>query len=64
MCSKCGKLKNMPLNVRRYECGCGLELDRDYNASINILAKGKGFAFVGENELSFLMKQEATPFMV
>ena len=35
-CSSCGQTKDMPLNVRIYECGCGLNLDRDYNAAINI----------------------------
>jgi len=37
-------------------------IDRDYNASINILAKGKGLAFVGEEWLHSLMNQEATSF--
>ncbi len=56
-CSNCGNLKDMPLNIRLYECGCGLKLDRDYNASLNIL--GKGLAFAGEDWLQSSMKQEA-----
>ena len=37
-CSKCGHKQEMPENVRVYECPeCGLKLDRDINAAINIL---------------------------
>lgn len=36
-CSGCGKIQPMPLNQRLYKCECGLELDRDLNASLNIL---------------------------
>ena len=36
-CSKCGNVdKNLKLSDRVYTCGCGLELDRDLNASINL----------------------------
>ncbi|MBI4210666.1 MAG: transposase [Candidatus Diapherotrites archaeon] len=42
-CSRCGSLKEMPLSQRIYSCGnCGVELDRDYNAAINILNKYTG----------------------
>jgi len=59
MCSRCGMLQNMPTNIRTYNCGCGFSIDRDYNASINILAKGKELTFVGEDWLQSLMNQEA-----
>jgi len=37
-CSNCGHKQEMPENVRVYECPeCGLHLDRDVNAAINIL---------------------------
>ena len=37
-CSACGHRQPMPLSVRVYECPhCGLMLDRDHNASKNIL---------------------------
>lgn len=49
MCSDCGMLKDMPTHIRTYKCSCGLVMDRDQNASINILNKalGEGLAFVG-----------------
>ena len=41
-CSSCGNIKEtLKLSERIYKCECcGLEIDRDYNASINILRKG------------------------
>ena len=37
LCSRCGSKRIMPLHLRTYQCqSCGLEIDRDYNASINI----------------------------
>ena len=38
MCSSCGNIKkDLKLNNRIYKCrNCGLEIDRDYNASINL----------------------------
>ncbi|NJO61096.1 MAG: IS200/IS605 family element transposase accessory protein TnpB [Richelia sp. RM2_1_2] len=35
-CSSCGQVKDMPLDVRSYECDCGSVLDRDFNAALNI----------------------------
>jgi putative transposase len=35
-CSDCGQIKDMPLDIRQYICDCGLDLDRDWNAAINI----------------------------
>lgn len=36
-CSSCGRLKNnLELADRVYECGCGLNIDRDMNAAINL----------------------------
>nr|WP_261787449.1 transposase [Fusobacterium polymorphum] len=41
-CSSCGNIKEtLKLSERIYHCECcGLEIDRDYNASMNILRKG------------------------
>ena len=36
-CSQCGKIKNdLKLKDRVYRCECGLEIDRDLNAAINL----------------------------
>ena len=37
-CSNCGTKKDMPLSIRTFDCpACGISLDRDWNASLNIL---------------------------
>lgn len=36
-CSKCGKIREMPLYKRRMICECGLDIDRDQNSAINIM---------------------------
>jgi len=40
MCSRCGQLVEKKLSDRVHSCSCGLVIDRDHNASINILALG------------------------
>ena len=41
-CHRCGNVKPVRLNERTYVCPeCGLELDRDWNAAINIREEGK-----------------------
>ncbi|MGH1397378.1 MAG: RNA-guided endonuclease InsQ/TnpB family protein, partial [Trichormus sp.] len=36
-CSQCGHIQDMPLKVRTYNCeNCGISIDRDLNAAINI----------------------------
>ena len=41
MCSGCGDIVEKSLSVRVHNCvGCGLTLDRDHNAAINILTLG------------------------
>lgn len=38
LCSNCGNKQSMPLSQRQYDCpNCNLLIDRDLNASINIL---------------------------
>lgn len=39
-CSGCGNTQPMPMNIRTYTCLCGLHLDRDVNAAINIRKEG------------------------
>ena len=45
-CSRCRHRKpkqELPLSVRAYECGnCGLRIDRDVNAAINVLVRAFG----------------------
>lgn len=46
MCSGCGEIVPKDLSVRVHDCPhCGLKIDRDLNAAINIL--GRGLASVG-----------------
>ncbi|MGH2584090.1 MAG: RNA-guided endonuclease InsQ/TnpB family protein [Dehalococcoidia bacterium] len=41
-CSRCGHRQPMPLGERVYRCRCcGLEMDRDQNAALNIVALGQ-----------------------
>jgi len=41
MCSNCGLIKkDLQLSDRVYSCDCGLEIDRDHNAAINIKTVG------------------------
>jgi putative transposase len=46
-CSNCGNLVKKTLSTRTHICGYGVILDRDHNASLNILVKG--FKQVGIN---------------
>jgi len=43
ICSKCGNIKEeLKLSERSYKCECcGIEIDRDYNAALNIKNIGK-----------------------
>lgn len=40
ICSRCGRRKKLLLSERIYRCICGLEIDRDHNAAINIRNEG------------------------
>ena len=41
-CSQCGHRQHLSLSDRTYSCpGCGVVLDRDFNASLNILRLGQ-----------------------
>lgn len=41
-CSACGQRKKLTLSDRTYHCdSCGLEMDRDHNAAINILVRAE-----------------------
>ncbi len=40
ICSCCGSRKKLAFNERIYKCSCGLSIDRDLNAAINIRNEG------------------------
>jgi putative transposase len=41
VCSQCGQVRKKDLSERWHSCDCGAELDRDVNAALNILERGK-----------------------
>src|SRR5436305_3564783 len=41
ICSNCGQVRKKDLSERWHSCDCGAELDRDVNAAINILERGR-----------------------
>ena len=49
-CSGCGKIHDMPLSKRTMACDCGLTIDRDLNAAINLrnLAVGRIVSACGQ----------------
>jgi putative transposase len=52
-CSACGNKVPKELAVRTHKCDrCGLVIDRDYNASMNILQKGLLYLPVGRREVT------------
>lgn len=38
-CHVCGTIKPMPIDQTKYVCGCGMSLNRDMNAAINIMSE-------------------------
>jgi putative transposase len=41
VCSGCGQVRKKDLSERWHTCDCSIELDRDVNAAINILERGR-----------------------
>lgn len=62
-CSSCGAIVEKSLGDRIHKCGCGLKIDRDLNAAINILEKATvgqtGSNACGDGAIVPSMKQEA-----
>jgi len=53
LCSSCGRIKqDLQLSDRQYICECGLNIDRDINASINI--KNAGLNILKEKGINLL----------
>ncbi len=49
-CSNCGTMfQNFSLSTRWVKCGCGLSLDRDHNAALNILSRAGWDTSVKQN---------------
>ena len=46
ICSQCGKIVKKDLSCRIHSCSCGLKIDRDYNAALNILRFGQNLQLV------------------
>jgi putative transposase len=44
-CSNCGNIQPMPLKERVFNCeACGISIDRDYNASLNLERVAEGYS--------------------
>jgi hypothetical protein len=53
LCSSCGQIKSdLTLADRQYICECGLDIDRDINASINI--KNAGISILKKRGINLL----------
>lgn len=63
-CSRCGAVfENLTLSVRWVECACGLSLDRDTNAAINILCRSRlgQSRWASTQGIGLSVAQEAVP---
>jgi putative transposase len=57
MCSECGVKTDKPLWVREHSCpSCGFELDRDWNAALNVLERGLKQLGLGQSEIQRLLE--------
>lgn len=64
ICSGCGQIVKKDLKVRQHVCGCGVNMDRDSNAAINILKAGlrmAGHARTGEGTPETLVEMDVNP---
>jgi putative transposase len=60
MCSECGVKTDKPLWVREHSCpSCGFELDRDWNAALNVLKRGLKQLGLGQSEVQRLLETGA-----
>ena len=62
-CSACGEtFPDLSLADRWVECSCGLSLDRDVNAAINILKRAGRARWDESTAIRLRLSQEAPPF--
>jgi putative transposase len=62
-CSACGaSFPDLSLSDRWLECSCGLSLDRDVNAAINILKRAGHARWDESTAVGLRLSQEAPPF--
>ena len=66
-CSSCGGKQTMELKDRMYECECGFVMNRDLNASVNILNEGlntlghRGINACGDGKVhDFVLRNQVT----
>lgn len=60
LCSGCGVKTDKPLWVREHRCpSCGFELDRDWNAALNVLESGLRKVGLGQSEEQRLLETGA-----
>ena len=50
ICSNCGQVHNLTLRDRILVCACGLTIDRDHNAAINIKTAGASADYQSERK--------------
>ena len=61
-CSSCGALfENLSLADRWVECSCGLSMDRDINAAINILNRAGHARWDESTAIGLRLSQESSP---
>ncbi len=54
LCSECGQIVEKDLSIRIHKCSCGLKIDRDWNAALNILRVGATLHVSAEKPLNSL----------
>ncbi len=57
-CSSCGAIVKKSLSVRTHKCDCGIEIDRDVNAALNILHRGISIAGGNITHMAGRMKEK------
>jgi len=62
MCSSCGSIVPKELSTRIHKCKCGLVMDRDLNAAINIYNRGLTLVNSRESGITFSEKSRSPDF--